>query len=317
MVVSILAAAWQPEDGKWDGEVLKALLESFARDVSTPVEHKIEDAFQLADSGTPVLEALASTGVINDLTYEAIRIAIVNNQLSEFFSCWQQQPLVRTELDSSEQTFTSKLFRLALMSWILLNVLTFIMLFIMPEFQKMFSEFGLEMTPTTYWLIFVSDLFVKFWFISAFAVLVFASFFFRDTSFLAWWRRWFPNAWTATVLGKKDQKRLMTAWKLRPVALPGNQSVDDEEQKRLSSALAMNKSETAALALTNNHQFKDWLLRKMITKKRAKRNRIRDFWATIILGFGHCFLGLVVLLLGVSVFGTLLAIVEGLSGARP
>jgi len=313
MVVSILAAAWRTEAGVWEAKTLKSLLSSFARDVNTATEHRIVDAIALIDSGTSVMESLTSMGLVGELTGDAVRIAIANKQLSEFLACWQTQPIAKVALTPHEQTFTSKLMRFLVTGLFVLNVLAFVMLFIIPEFQKMFEEFGIEMVPAALILMKGSDFLVFYWFVPALLLLLLGIFYFRGSTFGIWWNRWFPNSWTVSSWAKKDRTRLVTAWKLRPVR--STDSIPWEEQ--LLSKDALTKSESAALSATNDKELRDWLLENMVTGRRENRARAGNRWATIVFGIGHCLLGGVVFLLALSVFGSLLVIIEGLTGAHP
>ena len=330
MIVSVLAAAWRSEANVWDRATLKTLLQSFARDANTSTEHKLDVAIGSMESGTAVVESLASVEAIGTLTSEALRIAIAKRQLDEFFFCWRSRPLAEGVLIPFEQTFVSKLMRLAVTGLVMLNVLAFVMLFIIPEFQKMFEEFGIEMTATSQVLMLGCDVLVKFWFIPFLILLVFGFFFIRASSFGGWWRRWSTRLWTARNWNKNDRNRLVTAWKLRPAgagevsnpldanasAEPKSESVGRWDQAN-SLKGALTKSESAALSSTDDHELKDWLLEKMIGSRQERRARTSNLWATILLGAGHCFLGLVVLLLAISVFGSLLEIIHGLAGGRP
>jgi len=238
MFVSVLAAAWRPESDVWDSVELKALLTSFARDTDTAAELKLDIALRSIESGVAVVEALTSAGVIGELTSEALRIAISKRQLDQFFSCWQKRPLSAGLLVPFEETFMSKLLRLAVTGLVVLNVLVFIMLFIIPEFQKMFEEFGIELTPAVQFLMIWSDRLAHFWFIPFFLMLVLSFLFFRGSSFGSWWRRWSTRLWTASEWNKKDRNRLVTAWELRPVAAGEARSLSD------AGASAESKAET-------------------------------------------------------------------------
>jgi len=330
MIVSILATAWRPERNVWDSATLKVLLERFARDTNTATEHRLVGAMQSIDSGVAVVEALASSGVIGTLASDALRIVIAKRQLDEFFRCWRSRALKAGVLVPFEQTLMSKLLRFVVTGLVVLNVLVFVMLFIIPEFQKMFEDFGIEMTATTQMLMFGSDVLVNFWFIPFFLMLVLGFFFLVGSNFGGWWRRWSSRSWTAIDWHKSDRNRLVTVWKLRPaavdVAIPAlDESSSLEAPPRKSDRWEQNgsltgvltKSESAALSQTDDQELKDWLLEKMISSRRNRRTRTRNVWATILLGAGHCFLGVAVLLLAISVFGSLLEIVYGLAGGRP
>ena len=333
MIVSILAAAWRPEAGVWDAATLKTLLESFARDVNTTSEHKIAKALSSISSGTGVLAALTSTDAIGTLTNEALRIAIAKRQLDQFFTCWAKHPLTSGVLVPHDQTILSRVLRLGVTGLVVLSVVAFLMLFIIPEFQKMYQEFGIEMTPASQFLMAWTDRFSKLWFIPFFLMLCLGFFFLRGASFGSWWQRWFTGRWTNQQWYGKDQKRLLTAWELRPAGeigavLAGETvgAVDSAEtvsetisqwDQSPSTAGVLSKSESAALSMTEDKELKDWLLERMISSKRLRRARIRSVWATILLGVGHCLLGLIVILVAISVFGSLLEIIYGLAGGRP
>ena len=175
-----------------------------------------------------------------------------------------------------------------------------------------------------------ADRTAKLWFIPFFLLLVLGFFFIRGSSFANWWRRWSSRLWTAQDWSNKDRSRLVAAWELRPAGVSATSNgaaastsaesgasptVDRWQTPSLASVLT--KSESATLALTEDQELKDWLLEKMVSSRKEQRASIRNAWATILLGAGHCLIGLVVLLVAISVFGSLLEIIHGLAGGRP
>ena len=184
-------------------------------------------------------------------------------------------------------------------------------------------------SPTQFLMIWAWRL-AKFWFIPFFLMLVLAYFFFRGESFKGWWRRWSAGAWVARDWHKKDRKRLLKAWELRPAwpvsdvarsetTVPAKRKPDTLARWEQGPSVAgvMNSSESAALATTNDHDLKNWLLERMISSKQRRRDQTSSLMTTILLGAGHIFLGLVVLLVAISIFGSLLEVIYGLSGGRP
>lgn len=333
MIVSMLAAAWQSEAGVWDAATLKALLESFARDVNTTTEHQIANALSSISSGTGVLAALTSNGVIGTLTHEALKIAVAKRQLNEFFNCWQERPLISGVLVPHEQTILSKVLRFSVTGLVVMNVVVFIMLFIIPEFQKIFGEFGLEMTPAAQFLMIWAARFTYFWFIPFFLMLAIGFYYLRGPSIGKWLQRWSSRNWTALHWHGKDQKRLFKAWELRPAVetsavLTGETGGVNDTANEMPRTISrwgespsmigiLSKSESAALSMTDDKELKDWLFEKMIGAKRLRRASTRKVWATILLGAGHCLIGLIVFLVALSIFGSLLAVIYGLAGGQP
>ncbi len=324
MIISILAASWQPHTESWNRNTLVELLQNFARDVSTNFEHRIAAAVPCIISGKPVEETLSECRVIGGLTFEALKVTAAKSQLSDFFGCWMNQALTTAELVPHERTVTAKLVRLGLTGAIILNVLFFVMLFIIPEFQKMFEEFGLELTGPTSFMMIWAERIVRFWFILGPVMLLIGILFVRGASFATWWRRWSPRSWTVNSWDKHDRRRLALGWAMRAgprpdlIDLPASKfDATATLEKQLCSARILTKRESAALSATDDGDLKDWLLEKMIDGRRTRRVRNQNVVATILIGAGHCFLALVVVLVAVSILGSLLVIVEGLAGARP
>ena len=69
------------------------------------------------------------------------------------------------DLDTTLRSILEKCVYLCAVAVILLGILVFLMLKIVPIFDKMFQEFGLELPAMTQLLIYVSSLFVQYWFV--------------------------------------------------------------------------------------------------------------------------------------------------------
>lgn len=116
-------------------------------------------------------------------------------------------PAMRQQLDDSAdtdaimRTVVSRLYYLFAVVLVLSGVITFVMLRIVPVFQKMFQEFGLELPVMTKLVINVSTLIVEhgFWIAApvtmAFTSVVLAAFVWGGLFFIGWFPRDLPFVW--------------------------------------------------------------------------------------------------------------------------
>ena len=219
------------------------------------------------------------------------------------------------------------------------NILTFMMLFVVPQFKDMFEEFGIEMPSSMRHLIEFSNVATQFWF-------VFALIFFAVGLYLLIWKRhvlvnyftrWIPSRWQQPVLTKRARKDRSLAW----VVQAGDNSTEAAIRFASSNGIGVGLSKRVAAAekieagagvmesLTNervvsqraskvvakasSNEGAAWILR---AKSRAceARQHYRDLTGVRLFiwlsDFLLLFLGG---WLGISIFQSLIAIIQGQS----
>ena len=121
----------------------------------------------------------------------------------------------RRELSHAEDTtIISKLGGLFWRFAFTLNILTFMMLFVIPQFKAMFEEFEIDMPASMQLLIEVSNKATQFWFV--FALIFFAVGLYllicKRHLLVSYFARWVPSRWQQPVLTKRARKDRSLAW---------------------------------------------------------------------------------------------------------
>ena len=244
----------------------------------------------------------------------------------------------RRELSHAEDTtIISKLGGLFWRFAFTLNILTFMMLFVIPQFKSMFEEFGIEMPSSMRHLIEFSNVATQFWF-------VFALIFFAVGLYLLVWKRhvlvnyftrWIPSRWQQPVLTKRARKDRSLAW----VVQAGDNSTEAAIRFASSNGIGVGLSKRVAAAekieagagvmesLTNervvsqraskvvakasSNEGAAWILR---AKSRAceARQHYRDLTGVrLFIWLGDFLLLFLGGWLGISIFQSLLVIIQG------
>lgn len=219
----------------------------------------------------------------------------------------------------------------------MLFVMTFIMLFIIPQFEEMFSEFGIELPSVTIWLIKFAT-FVCQWGLVLFALLAGFAVWHLVRSYEIILRRFSSLRWRQQEHAPAVQTKLNLAW-LSDSGLGFAEGLShlshSEPNRRMAAKIKQAKTRTEdgqapwkALAITgvlsdkeslaietaSSPETRSWLLRQMAFAQAQRfrswsATRIRLYTSLINIAFG-----LLVLLFCVGLFAPLIHIIRGLSG---
>ncbi|MEO9932536.1 type II secretion system F family protein [Rhodopirellula bahusiensis] len=129
-----------------------------AAEFGGPIGMRMNHLAMLLKAGTPVADALEQTpGILAPSGLMAIRLASETGTLSETYEALiSDQGLESESTDSSWRNPRSEFTRVLIGFIVAWFILAFMMIFIMPTFEKMFDEFGLDLPPITRSLILVS-----------------------------------------------------------------------------------------------------------------------------------------------------------------
>jgi type II secretory pathway component PulF len=154
---------------------------------------------QSLEQGMP-LSTAASTARLRMAA--PMRVAIrVGETLGMLGPAMRQQLDDSTDTDAALRTVIARLYYLCAVVLILTGIMMFVMLRIVPVFQKMFQEFGLELPVMTKVVINVSNWYVHYgWFMSApvtlaLALLALAGTVWGGLYFIGWFPRDLPVVW--------------------------------------------------------------------------------------------------------------------------
>jgi len=185
---------------------------------------------------------------------------------------------------------------------IVLSVISFVFLFVVPEFQKMATEFGIELDDSLglFSVVNVFCVAVPFVLLLLFMLWIigFVTAFFLPHGrwflnvVLNFLRRWHPWDWRRVTFSTKNEKQMDLAFEgsaLRSTAVRTVAELDDPETQA-------------------------WLIRHSSLKK-VKNRQQRWYWClNVVFAMGQLFLIYVVFALAWFMFGFLINMIEGLSG---
>jgi len=273
-----------------------------------------------------------------------MRLAVrVGEALGMLGPAMRQQLDDSAEADATLRTVITRIYYLWAVVVILTGILTFVMLKIVPVFQKMFEEFGLELPAMTRLVINTSNWYVRYgWWMTApltltFTLLAFAAFVWGGLYFIGWMPRDLPGIWR--LFKRYDGALVMrglalavrrnlpivqalhllagtypirhVARRLASVAERVQQGVNWQES--LASTGLISRADAAVLTAAERADNLAWALEEMADSA-IRRQAYRLQLAL------HCFYPVAVLVLGmvvaffvIGLFLPLLALIQGLS----
>ncbi|MDB2685791.1 hypothetical protein N9Y42_01095, partial [Mariniblastus sp.] len=218
-------------------------------------------------------------------------------------------------------------------------MLTFLMLFIIPQFKQMFDEFGVELPFAMSSLIHLSNFLIMYWFLFALAAIAIMGLvtFFNPWVLINYFMRWIPSRWQQPVLSKRAQQELSVAWVVQTSDdLPDaarqfitNNGIGDEELDQITAAAKTDSSSGVFEALASRNFFSKsvswvasnaasresaaWMLRKMSRQNQTNRRRYGMASLRTIIWIGDLFLMMIAGWAGIAIFQSLLLIIRGLT----
>ena len=256
----------------------------------------------------------------------ALNSARASGSLHSFYRSWLAQTVDdRANWVRHENTNAAIIGRLALRTFICIWLLSFILMFIIPEHQKMYEEFGIEYNATfslflqiSNWLVIILPVLV-----ACVALICLYIICFRRSIFTNYLRRWMPGKWRQVQLPKSILKRKLMAWDLLafrgaagPQDAPSQQSADEKLQSNWDVLVAsrdLGTREAEIMKSTKQLETQAWLLRNMADRKHESRKTRFGFFVTAVSFTFQVFLAFVIILATFSIFSMLLDVMRGLS----
>jgi type II secretory pathway component PulF len=151
--------------GLGDSTSLLSGLKALAMESSSPWSDKISQLRLLIEQGQTLSEALSSaTGLVPDATLLAIRVGEQTGTLRQVLA--EEARRIMNQSASSSPAYPMISTTLAWMltvGMLVLSIATFIMIFIIPKYKKIFSDFGTDLPAMTETLISASDWGATYW----------------------------------------------------------------------------------------------------------------------------------------------------------
>ena len=219
------------------------------------------------------------------------------------------------------------------------SVLTFMMLFVIPQFKDMFEEFAIELPWAMQLLIEASNLFAMYWFVFALIAMAIGIYIIlKHPRFLArYFTRWIPSRWQQPVVTKRVQNELSLAWVVQtsddlPQAAKqfiNKSGVSDEKLERLKAVEKSGESDGVFEALANTRGFPKrsqqvvstassresaaWILRRTSKENQFNRRQRGLAGVRVLVWIADFCLMAMAAWAAIAIFQSLLTIIRGLT----
>lgn len=313
-------------------------LEALARELNEPDRGVVEYLASKCREGLPLVEVIeAGSGFFPAPVILAVRLAHDSNTLDELCVSISNRPIHQPRMvEQNEQSSLRRITSVLSRGLTLISVMTFVMLFIIPQFQEMFEEFGVELPNVTVLLIMTATLFVRYGLFFCVAALVFTIWYLVGSrkNIL---RTFSPSRWNQIEHSPAVQAKLSLAWVVES-GVEFTKGLEHlarfEPNKRMSSRVekaavrsaagqspwkalgitgVLSSKESQALETAQSPGTRSWLLRQLAM---AQSTRLQSWSVTrerLFSTLANVVLGLLVLLFCVGIFAPLIHIIRGLS----
>ncbi len=294
---------------------LKNLLVGYADETrSTAVKEFTE---LLTPGSDPLNVAAGVQGLMPQPCSVALNSARANGSLDSFYRSWLAQTVDdRTTFVRHEDTHAAAFGRLGIRAAICLWFIAVILLYVIPEHQKMYEEFGLEANMTMKLFLSFSDLFARFILpvtflcVVGFGVYVIG---FRRSILRNYMQRWFPGRWRQLELPKSVLRRKLMAWDL--LAFEGEDKPESElvNWGSFVTARELSAREAAIMKEADSMETKAWLLRNIADQQHEARKSRFAFAVNAIILLFQALLAIFIILATFTIFSMLIEMMRSVA----
>ena len=318
------------------------LLHDLSVEMKSATAHQIPFVVDDLSSGLSPLESFARTpGIVPESAVMGLETIKTQGLTKPLNQALLNTPNRRKSESASNDNFdaVNSLIWLAFKYLWLINILTFIMLFIIPQFKAMYEEFGIELPLSMQLLVEICNVLTQSWFVFPLIMMVIGAYFLirHPHIFASFFSRWIPNRWKQPVLTKRAQKDLSLAWVVQTSdELPetakrfvDNRGVNTEELQRIADGDKAESSTSVLKALTNKRVLSKrfssiastasspesaaWILRKMGKQRQGNRSRRGFNGLRLFFWIGNLFLMVIAAWTAIAIFQSLILIIQGLN----
>ena len=300
-------------NGELNDDQFVALLRSFSLELPWRKRATVEALARGIESGESFIGAVASLNspmLGRNAHLRMMEKALVNaqdqNSLPAFLHAVSTyQPSRRPLALLYHDTVRKKMIRLVAKTAVILQLVLFLMLFIVPEFMKIFDEFGIELPYSFLFVVKLFDLTAKYWFLLLFLlILIFRRFLFP--------RAWFhllrqmimkfnPWSWQHRLLSKSQQQELS-------VALSSTLANSD-----FAALRSLSRKERQALEMAHSENAKSWLVSRRVREDGQRRAVWKNCLRESFIGVWNVALACIVAAVAISIVSCLITIIQGVS----
>lgn len=243
----------------------------------------------------------------------------------------------RTQIAHAEDThIVSKFFGLFQRYVLLVGILAFLIGFVVPQFIEMFEEFEIELPASMELLIQISSEFVKFRVVFPLLLLSLCVFLVikRPEIFTSYFSRWIPSRWKQPVLSRNAKKDRKLAWMVRTsndtneaasrIGRPRKVGVKEEQSAgkknkagakakvAFESERAVSQKVSDVVWTAASPESASWILQQMSRARESKRHVRSLAGFGLLIWVGDFVLMSLAALVGISVFQSLINIINRL-----
>lgn len=311
---------------------LPPLLEGLSEETPLVFRQRTKTIAEKITAGTDIVEAIVQSELLPNTTNMALRLAKESGTLDEFYVSVLSRSQDREEEQQISDNPFFRLFRLFLLTFVVMSILVFIAIKIIPEFKAMLEEFGIEEPGMLQTFISVSDTFVRFWFVIPAIFLLAAPFYvpalLRGVKYInpLNWRKPFGdplnNLRRATAVAAESESDLASALSIVVDGQQGgpkytllNNAVADVSNHptpwhALSGKRIVSAREANSLGNVASGETQAWLLRWKNSVSQKTESDRSVFVLRLLVGITHVIVAIVVFLTALAVFSTLIQIIN-------
>ena len=287
--------------------------------------------------GTPVVDALAQTNVLDRSVTLALQLAQQNDRLLETYDALLRvDGAVGHNSDGQWQELGSEFVRTLLSFVVAWFMVSFLLVFIVPTFESIFDEFGLNLPYLFQALVSLRDYLSIAFLIGLLVLLIYVIF--RSTLFLrAFSHRIQPGTWGKQLLPNAVNVRSLLAVAIQSPApaIEGLSTLADQHHhprirrrllkaceqiergadpwKSLANVRLITPREANALCSAKSNQMRAWLLSWSADSYRGRRSIGTILLTKLTSLVSTLLLGIVVAWTAISVFLVLAGLISGLT----
>ncbi|MEO2019450.1 MAG: type II secretion system F family protein [Fuerstiella sp.] len=197
--------------GLGDSNSLLSGLKALAMESDSPWRDRITHLRILIEQGQTLSEALSSAnGLVPEATLLAIRVGEQTGTLRQVLADEARQLMNESASGMQAQPmFSTTVAWTIVVGMIAMSLVSFIMIFIVPKYKKIFSDFDVDLPPLTNTLISISDFGADYWLLTMFPMM---SCLLAASAFMVWaqlqrlssgrimFSEHFPRFWTPIML---------------------------------------------------------------------------------------------------------------------
>lgn len=309
-----------------DGD-LKNYVTGFAEETGSVAAKSFAELLPFKGMDAPA-DSLDIANSIDNLMPQPCKVALnsarASGTLHAFYRSWLALTFDdRIHWVRHENTSFALIGRLALRTFICVWLLSFLLLFIIPEHQKMYEEFGIEINGSMMAFMWLSAWLARIFpvFLLVVSLICIYIICFRRSILRSYIKRWIPGKWRQVDLPKSIMNRKLMAWDLLAFrgsvgatgAADAKKETPQTDWDVMVAARNLGVQEAEIMKSTQQLETQAWLLRNMADKKHeAHKGRIGFFVSTVSFLF-QVFLAVVIILATFSIFSMLLDLMRGLA----